>query len=208
VNWQTALKATLLFAMLFALAPLPARSQSIPAGSEKTLPITLGGGASDFDVDWGNGRMYGITAWTDLAIVYGPSFIHGLSIELEGRYIDWGESSNQPRLKIYSGGGGPVYAWHPESRIHPYGKFLMSFGGLSGFRFPTSPGHPPYTHDTRTDYAAGGGFQIRATRHVWVRADYEYQFWNKLFAGQKTLDPQGFTLGAEYNFRDLHKRHN
>jgi opacity protein-like surface antigen len=151
--------------------------------------------------------MYGVTAWADWGILLGPSWVRGFSIEVEGRYIDWGESANQPRLKIGSGGGGAVYAWHPERSIHPYGKFLMSFGGLGGFSFPTSPGQPPYTHDTRTDYAAGGGLQIRATRHVWVRADYEYQFWNKLFAGQKTWDPQGFTLGAEYNFRDLRRRH-
>jgi hypothetical protein len=201
------LKAIVFLSTMSALAAIPALSQVTPAASENALPLTVGGGVSNYDVDWGHGRMWGVTAWADWAIIHGPSYLHGLSVEVEGRYIDWGESADQPRLKIYSGGGGPVYAWLPERRIHPYGKFLMSFGGLSGFSFPTTPGQPPYTHDTRTDYAAGGGLQIRATRHVWVRADYEYQFWNKLFAGQKTWDPQGFTLGAEYNFRDLHKRH-
>ena len=200
-------KAIIVLATLAALAPLPAPAQVLPAAQEKALPLTLGGGVSNYDVDWGHGRMWGVTAWADWAILFGPAFLHGLSIETEGRYIDWGESADQPRLKIASAGGGAIYAWRPHSSIHPYGKFLMSLGGLSGFRFPTSPGKLPYTHDTRTDYAAGGGLQMRATRHLWVRADYEYQFWNKLFAGQKTWDPQGFTLGAEYNLRDVYRRH-
>jgi len=49
----------------------------------------------------------------------------------------------------------------------------------------------------------GGGIEVRAYRNVWVRGDFEYQFWpdfykNKTPAG--SLTPQGATLGAVYDF--------
>lgn len=62
-------------------------------------------------------------------------------------------------------------------------------------------GNPHYTHDTRDVFASGGGLNYRLVHQLWVRADYEYQMWPDLF--KKTLEPQGFTLGASYDFRSL-----
>ena len=93
---------------------------------------------------------------------------------------------------------GPIYRYKRLGRVVPYGKFLFGYGGID-FRFV---GAGNYTHDTRNITAPGGGFEYRAFRNLWVRADYEYQFWPDLF-GRTSLNPQGFTAGAMCNFRRL-----
>jgi hypothetical protein len=56
----------------------------------------------------------------------------------------------------------------------------------------------------------GGGVELRAYRSLWVRADYEYQFWpDFFFKGAKPigqLNPQGFTVGVLYHFNRPHFR--
>jgi len=82
-----------------------------------------------------------------------------------------------------------------------YGKFLIGFGSID---FATYPPHT-YTHDTRNVYAPGGGFEYRLHGRLWVRADYEYQLWrpdlSADFPTGATADPQGFTLGFNYDFK-------
>ena len=93
--------------------------------------------------------------------------------------------------------GGPTYTWRRLRKFQPYGKYLMGIGSID---FDPLPGAPPtYTHDTRTIYAPGGGAQYRVFKSLWVRGDYEYQFWPNLF-GAHSLNPNGFTIGAMYDF--------
>jgi hypothetical protein len=40
--------------------------------------------------------------------------------------------------------------------------------------------------------------------HVWLRADYEYQFWPPPLFGPHALTPSGLMIGATYNFERLH----
>jgi opacity protein-like surface antigen len=94
-------------------------------------------------------------------------------------------------------GGGPIYIWRHFRNFHPYGKGIVSFGVID-FRIPNST----YNYDSRTVLSAGIGFEYRAYRNVWARADYEYQDWPHLFG--QTLDPQGFTVGASYHFSRPH----
>jgi hypothetical protein len=52
----------------------------------------------------------------------------------------------------------------------------------------------------------GGGLDVRVFRAVWVRADYEYQYWPNFWITKANpttgagLDPQGLTVGAIYHF--------
>ena len=53
-------------ALLLLSAAIPASSQVTEAATEGKLPLTLGGGVSDYFIDWGHSRtMIGITAWAD-----------------------------------------------------------------------------------------------------------------------------------------------
>jgi opacity protein-like surface antigen len=48
--------------------------------------------------------------------------------------------------------------------------------------------------------AIGGGAEYHAWKTVWVRADYEYQWYHQYF-GPHDLNPNGFTIGATYYLR-------
>lgn len=180
----------------------PAFSQTAPAAYvNHRLPITIGAGVSNMNVDWGRSRMYGGTLWIDYFPTQLPHLLNGLGLDVEGRDIDYGRPAKSvpSNFRQDTVTGGPIYTWRRFHNFQIYGKGLI---GLGSWDFMLDA--PPYSrHETRTIYAPGGGLMVRAYRHVWVRADYEYQFWPDLLPheGERTLDPQGFTLGAVYDFR-------
>jgi opacity protein-like surface antigen len=139
--------------------------------------------------------MIGISAWADYNI------FHGLGIEAEGTTIFAAKPSSLTRMKQDTIKGGVIYKWHPIFGVRPYGKYLY---GLASIDFPSR--NPLYTHDTYTMSAAGGGVEYRVWHTLNVRADYEYQFWQN-FQGRHTLNPNGFTLGATYYLRGIHRHY-
>ena len=50
---------------------------------------------------------------------------------------------------------------------------------------------------------SGGGVEMQAYHHVWIRADYQYQMWHEVF-GPYTSNPNGFTIGGQWDFRRSH----
>ena len=170
-----------LFTLLFA-ATLPVFSQIAPAAQERHTPIAVGVGVSDFSLDWGpDRRMEGITAWADVGIPRIPHFLSGIGIELEGRDINIGRPSVISRMRQDTFAGGPIYTWRHYRRVQPYAKYLIGIGSID---FPGDPSR--YTHDTRTVFAPGFGLQGKVFKGFWVRGDYEYQFWPKLFGPMRS----------------------
>jgi len=183
-------------AAVFVLAASPAFSQVVPAATEGKVPLTIGGGVSDFLTDFENsGRMVGVTVWADWRLHHLPPLLDGLSIEVEGRDINFARPAGLTTLRQDTGLGGAIYTWQHYSRFHPYGKYLIGLGSID-FADPTNP---YYTHDSRVVLAPGVGADYRAWRNVSIRVDYEYQFWHAIF-GSHDLNPNGFTFGATYNF--------
>jgi opacity protein-like surface antigen len=121
-----------------------------------------------------------------------------VGLELEGHDINFGRPSDLSTMRQDTFGGGPIYTWRHYRTFHPYAKYMIGMGSID---FPPLPNSPPtYTHDTRTVYAPGGGLEYRAFRNLWVRGDYDYQYWPKIF-GLHTLTPNGCTFGVAYDFR-------
>ena len=173
---------------------IPAFSQVTPEYKQKAWPISVGIGASSYDVDWGHGRMYGGTVWADWYPIKLPTFLSTLGLEFEARDISFGRHlPPQANIRQDTAGGGPIYTWRHFRNFHPYGKFLFAWGS---YDFTTSS--PTYSHDTRSLWASGGGFEYRIYRQLWARGDYEYQTWQTLLG--KTPNPQGFTAGIAYDF--------
>lgn len=189
----------LISAALFVAVILPVRAQVAPAAEQGGIPVVVGAGFSDFGTDYGPAgtRMEGISAWVDFYPRGLPAVLHGLGVEAEGRDINFGRPSSLTKMRQDTAVIGPIYAWNRYRNFRPYGKFLAGVGSID---FPGTPG---YTHDTFLVTTLGGGAEYRIWRNVWVRGDYEYQFWHHFF-GDHSLNPEGVTIGASYDFRHIH----
>jgi hypothetical protein len=138
--------------------------------------------------------MEGISAWADWFPNRLPAALNGLGIEAEGRDTDFGRPAILPKLRQETITGGGIYTWNRYRNFRPYAKFLAGIGSLD---------FPPlgtYSHDTFLVFVPGGGVEYHAWRHIWIRGDYECQFWQHVF-GPHDLTPTGFTIGASYDFR-------
>ena len=203
------LRRTAIGLALLITAAIPLAAQVVPSAQQGGLPLVAGGGFSRFNMDCAP-YVYGSTC--NLNRLPGPGFLRGLSVELEGRDINYGlppwltdagQGDSGTNLRQDTGMGGLMYSWRHFARVHPYGKALFGLGSLD---FPPLPASPPtYRHDDRTITAFGGGADIRAWRHVWVRADWEYQLWPDLFGNSHPLTPTGITVGAVYDFNGVHR---
>jgi len=185
----------LIFTTLLVTVVLPLHSQVSPAANQGGIPIVVGAGFSDYSIDWGPGqRMEGISAWVDWFPSRLPAAISGLGLEAEGRDIDFGRPAGIPRMRQDTGLGGVIYSWNHYRNFRPYLKYLAGVGSID---FPPIGA---YSHDTFSAYSPGGGIEYRAGKHIWIRGDYEYQYWQHVF-GPHDLTPAGFTVGASYDFR-------
>ena len=190
MRWSRIL-ATILSAVSI-VAAIPAFSQTVPSAYQGTLPFTIGGGASNLNADWGKNRLFGYSIWGDWHPGDLPRLLDGLGVEVQGRDLEFG--GQLPKgYRQDTVGAGLIYSYRHFRRFRPYGKFLIEYGRLN-----TGGG------EILTDkvYAPAFGLEYHAIQRLWVRADYEYQAWPSLLNG-KNLDPQGFTLGASYDFRSF-----
>jgi hypothetical protein len=187
------------FSSLFVLIAAHAVSQVVPSAEKRVIPFAVGGGFSSYLPDRGNGRMLGDTLWIDYRPVFLTRLLPGISIEAEAHGIDFNRSSSQPNVREDTFSGGVNYRWSRYRNFRPYGKFLLGYGSIDFL--PAGS----YGHDTRTVTSTGGGVEYRVFHNVWVRADYEYQFWPDIF-GHRVLNPQGVTVGAMYDFAPYHRR--
>jgi opacity protein-like surface antigen len=190
------MRVKLILAAFFLLASSPALSQVAPAATEGGLPLVVGAGFSGFYTDW-SGRIDGPIVWAEWNFYRAPWVLNGLGIEVEGRDLNYGRTGSDPRLRLDTGEGGAIYTWRHHRNFHAYGKCLT---GILSIDFSSNS---PYRHDTRTDYVVGGGVEYRAWHNVWVRGDYEYQFATNFFS-HHALNPNGFTIGAAYDFKRTH----
>jgi opacity protein-like surface antigen len=185
---QLMTKKWLFFWGVLMLTPLMTSAQVAPAqsGGGSKFSLALGAGFSGFDTDYAPDRMYGITAYYDL------DYARWIGLEVEGRTIQWNQIYNLREDTIAA--GGRVRLPHYK-RFIPYAKFL---GGIGSIDFPAPVGFPNYKHDTFAFYAAGGGLDYRLTQHVYLRGEYEYEWWPRW--PRNGLTPNGFTIGANYRF--------
>lgn len=190
------MRLKLVLAALISLSTLPVFSQVAPAVRIGGLPLGVGGGFSSFDLDYGHGsRMIGASAWADY------SLFHGLGIEAAGTSIFADRPERISRMRQDTIKGGGIYKAHPFFGVRPYAKFLVGIGSID---FPSR--YPTYTHDTYLMYASGGGVEYKVWKTLFVRGDYEYEWWRQ-YQGPRDLNPNGFTIGATYYLRGIHRHY-
>lgn len=161
---------------------------------EGRTPLSVGFGVADFSDDWGgrHPRQVGLTLWIDWHLPHMPRPLQGLSLEFEGRDVNYATPDYLPGHRMTTGLAGPMYQWRREHRVRPYAKYLLGIGNLD------FPGACCYQQDTRNIFAPGGGVDVRLLGRLSARGDYEYQYWHAIF-GPHDLTPQGFTFGVVYD---------
>jgi opacity protein-like surface antigen len=198
-------------AAIFVSTAISGFSQVGPSATQPSWAIEIGGGLSYFSTHAANsnptidykafdGSLLGAAAWIDYTLPHMPHRLYGLGIEAEGRHLAWDNSGTDPSLKEDTAEGGPIYMWRRYHNFHPYGKFLLGYGGID-----FNNGYPLTQngdHDTRTFYCPGGGAEYHIMGGLWARGDYEYQLWTNF--GRATLEPKGFTIGVSYDMRNFH----
>jgi len=167
--------------------------QASPAGFERTVPLKLGLGYSNFDSDW-NGRIAGPAVWMDWNLSQMPGLLNRFAIEAQARHLNVSKTGFHLTYNTFA--GGPVYNFSigRQRRIRPFAGFLIGLGSLD---FP--PTKSGYSHDTRTVYGPTGGAEFALVSRLKLRAGYEYQYWPDLFH-HHALTPNGFTIGTAYDF--------
>jgi len=186
---------------LFLSAASAAYPQIAPSATQGGIPLTVGVGYSNFYTDWSQYES-GATLWLDWAVYRVPRYFEGLGVEAEARDLNFDRTGDNPKLREDTAVGGPVYFWRHYRRFDPYGKFLLGLGSID---FTNPRPHDYYTHDTRTVYAPSGGAEYRMWRNVWVRGEYEYQFWPD-FINHHTFNPKGLSIGVTYDLGHMHSR--
>ena len=162
-------------------------AQVAPAAKVGGLPIAVSVGISDYNLDYGPGRrMQGAV------VRAGYSLFHGIGIDANARSIFMNTPSQLTRMQQSTFLGGVYYEAPPVLRIRP---FVRMGAGIGLIEFPSR--NPFYTRDTFLVYAPSGGIEYPVTRKLFVRAEYEYQFW-KDYLGPNSLTPQGGTIGVTY----------
>jgi opacity protein-like surface antigen len=170
-------------------------AQVAPAARVGGRAIGIGAGFSDYDLDYGPGRrMQGLVARASIGI------FHGLGIDVNARTIFMDTPPQLTRMQQNTFLAGAFYEAPPIWRVRPFARFA---GGLGTIEFPS--GNPLYTRDSYTVYAPSAGVEYPIVDKVYVRAEYEYQFW-KEYHGGHYLNPKGVTLGVTYYLRGMHVR--
>jgi len=206
------MRSKLVLAALIFLLASPVFAQVAPAARIGGLPLGVGVGLTDFDTDYykpnipyWSGRMTGISAWADYSI------LHGIGVEVEGTSIFAGNPKPVARpgqvlygssLKESTVQGGIIYKYRTVFKVRP---FVKALGGIGQINFPSL--NYFYTEETSGLYSIGGGIEYRAWNTIFLRGEYQYESWKGFRSGSQPLNPNGFTIGATYYLRGVHRHY-
>lgn len=183
-----------------------AQAQAASAAAFRQVSLTAGGTASIFqpdfaDTNWSCANTCGLPAsqvnWypvaqaSNQAIFGAGAFVdmkvtHWVQIEAEGRWLRFNQFNGIRQYNYLIGPRVPVFHFRRSS------VYAKALGGYSKMDFGTGFGS-----GTFTDFAFGGGVDVRLTRRLSLRAvDAEYQYWP--FWSNSTLSPYGASVGVGY----------
>jgi opacity protein-like surface antigen len=163
-----------------------AAGQALPTASGPGSNITVGGGYSGYQVDYGQRILGGGFAFVDVH----PTWRYGL--EGEARYLRMNADQGVTQT-TYLGG---LHVYLRPQKFRPYAKFLAGVGRMN---FPFGFGTGNYlalAPGVGVDYEVSDRFTIRAI-------DFEYQEWPQFTFG--ALHPYGVSAGISFRVNALRR---
>jgi hypothetical protein len=140
--------------------------------------VSVGGGASDYYLQYGGEKVVGLTGFLD------ADSVRRMGIEAEGRWLDLHQTHNI-HAETYL--AGPRYHFD-VGRFQPYVKGLA---GIGKFNFPYN-----YAKGRYFVIAGGGGLDYRINPRLSVRGDFEYQYWPQFTFGP--MSSGGASISLRY----------
>jgi len=191
---------------LFLATAIPASPQAKPAAELKHPQILVGAGFTDFENGMNYDRNESSAEWVDWKPNLGLSVLKGLGIEGEFRQYNY-EQIGSKVLHQTTYGGGPIYTLLRFPNVRPYVKFLINDAVMDYDNVWVKP--VVITQSSWMTWSPGAGVEYRAWGNLWVREDYEYQFWRINIKPGDTnfLNPNGFTIGVAYDLGRPHRAH-
>jgi hypothetical protein len=161
-----------------AMSGLRAHAQALPTGSGPGAYVAVGGAFSEFESDYGKGKIAGATIYVDANLQW------RWGVEAEARRMNYTSFGERQTTLL----AGPRWSFGAR-RLVPYAKVLVGGGR---FDFPYGFGYGTYLV-----VAPGAGLDLRVTRRLRLRlADFEYQEWPGFTFG--AIHPYGVSVGATF----------
>jgi Outer membrane protein beta-barrel domain len=160
------------------------RGQATPTAS-KTADLKIGGGYTYANADY-DGKFHGGAAFFNLDLS-----AH-LGVEGTFHFIQDGTSAGLYE-KTYEVGGRYFRNYRKWA---PYGKLMY---GRGVFNFPAYVPGGPHPNLAYNLMAIGAGADYKALPYLYVRGDFEYQYWFGF--PPSGLTPALLTVGVVYHFR-------
>jgi len=177
------LKRILVFGCLLGGASM-LHAQASPTAS-RGADLKIGGGLTSAASDYGN-RFNGGMAFFNF------DFKAHFGIEGEFHFVRDG-SGNGLYEKTYE--VGPRY-FRTYGKFVPYAKLMY---GRGVFNYPAYAPGGPHPNLAYNLFAGGAGVDYKALPYLYVRGDYEYQYWTGF--PPNGLTPSLLTIGVAYHFR-------
>jgi opacity protein-like surface antigen len=185
---QTRRAIAVLLGLVALLALTPARAQVVPSAYRNTRSLWAGAEYSNIRASFpyqSSQRLTGFSIFADF------KFNGRIALEGDARFLHNGGFAGSTETSYLA---GPKIYLFPIGKFAPYGKFLVGNGRI---HYPYNIGEGSYLA-----LAPGGGADYRLTRHLHLRAEYEYQLWHNSpgFPNEPNhqLTPNGFHIGAAY----------
>jgi hypothetical protein len=144
-----------------------AQGQVAPAADAGGLLLSAGGTASAFDIQYGQRKMLGPSAFFD------ADLRRHVGMEGEARWLVFRQRADVHE-STYS--IGPRGFWR-MGNFEPYAKALV---GIGEFNYPYN-----YAHGSYLVFSPGAGVDYRISHRIRLRlADFEYQYWPEFFPSE------------------------
>jgi hypothetical protein len=196
-------KLCLLALSLFASTTLFAQVQpSAELGGGGTAQI--GAEITTFNPDWGCLHSSAFSCWTHQLVGISPYMdsrqimFSRTAVEAQARFLHWRGPSNVTESSYMMG---------PRVGLFRYRQISLNAKLMLGRAHITVPPKHAGTGNYFA-YAPGGLLEYRLNRRLFIRGDYEYQFWptwkgihTATSDGTGALTPNGLSLGVSYALR-------
>jgi hypothetical protein len=174
-----------LLLLCLALTPVLAHSQdSSTASRAGDLQIGAGYSSANANYEYVHNRITGLYVYTDF------DFREHYGVEASFHQLD--DPNSAVYQRTYELGGRYVRHYYISTfGIHPYGKLQYGRGVLN---------FPKYANLAYNLFSVAGGADFSVSRHINLRAEYEYQDWLNAPGSGLNIKPTIFSIGIAYHF--------